>query len=157
MPHPTVYLETTVIGHLVGRLHPDPLIAERQSATREWWAKQANRFQLFVSELVADECADGDPKAAAERLAVLKTFAFLDGSQEADNLTDVLLDDFAVPKSEPQDAAHISLAAVNGIQYLLTWNFKHIANPAMRTKIESVCRSAGYQPPIICTPTDLKE
>lgn len=157
MTLPTVYLETTVIGHVVGRIHHDPVIAGRQTVTREWWATSAKQFNLFVSQLVADECGSGDAAVAAERLAVVDSLKFLDASTHADKLTAQLLAGHAIPGTEPRDAAHISLAAVHGIQYLVTWNFKHIANPATRATIESICRSAGYDPPIICTPDALLE
>ncbi len=62
-----------------------------------------------------------------------------------------------MPITEPEDAAHIALAVVNGIEYLVTWNFKHIANPAMRSKINKVCTAAGYVPVTICTPEELSE
>jgi len=155
MQKPTVYLETTVIGHLVGRIHPDPVVANKQHVTRNWWATAAERFTLFASRLVAQECSVGDPVAAAERLEFLTPLTVLNASPEANELTDLLLAGYAVPSSEPRDAAHISLAAVYGIQYLLTWNFKHIANLATRATINLICRNAGYDPPIICTPADL--
>jgi len=157
MPKSTVYLETTVIGHLVGRIHPDPMVAGRQTSTRLWWETASSRFTLFASRLVAQECSAGDAIAAAERLKSLTSLNFLNASSEANELTDLLLAGHAVPGSEPRDAAHISLAAVNGIQYLLTWNFKHIANPATRVTIDLICRNAGYDPPIICTPEALME
>lgn len=54
-----------------------------------------------------------------------------------------------------EDAAHIAIATVNAMDYLLTWNFKHIANAVIRGKVEALCRSEGYVPPIICTPEEL--
>lgn len=70
-------------------------------------------------------------------------------------LTTVLIAANAVPASEPRDAFHIAISAVNGVNYLLTWNFKHIANAALRGLIEQVCRDAGFEPPVICTPDEL--
>ena len=63
----------------------------------------------------------------------------------------------AVPASQPRDALHIAIAAVNGVQYLATWNFKHIANPMLQGRIASVCRQGGFEPPVICTPEQLLE
>ena len=157
MPQPTVYVETTVIGHLVGRILADPVVAGRQTVTRQWWPEAEKKYRLLVSRLVADECGGGDAVAAAERLAVLNSLEFLAASAEADILAEQLIDGNAIPKTEPRDAAHISLATVHGIEYLVTWNFKHIANPTTRTAIESICRRAGYDPPIICTPDELLE
>ena len=151
----SVYIETTVVGHLAGRIYRDPVVAARQMVTRDWWRNYAPRFQLYISQLVLEECGDGDPTAAAERLREIETIELLAVSSEVDFLTDALIAGNAVPVSEPRDAFHIAISAVNGIQYLLTWNFKHIANASLRERIEGVCRNAGFEPPIICTPEEL--
>lgn len=151
----TVYLETTVIGHLAGRSHPDPVVAARQLATRTWWTGDATNFKLYISQLVLDECSAGDPTAAAERLREIDRIELLGVSGEVDALAQALIVGKAVPASEPRDAFHIAIAAVHGIQYLLTWNFRHIANAVLRGRIEHICRAARYEPPIICTPDEL--
>ena len=157
MAIPTAYIETTVIGHLVGRILADPIVAGRQTVTRQWWPAASARYRFFVSKMVADECAAGDSDAAKERLAVLDSLEFLSTSPSVDELARKLIEGFAVPKTEPRDAVHISLAAVNGIEYLISWNFKHIVNPTTRSAIERICRDAGFVPPMICTPDELLE
>ena len=67
------------------------------------------------------------------------------------------MDEGAVPRKATEDALHLALAAVHGIQFLLTWNVKHIANAAMRQAIERVCRESGFEPPVICTPEELED
>jgi len=153
----TVYLETTVIGSIAGRLHPDAIIAARRQITRRWWATAASRYELFVSELVLDECGAGDPVAAAERMTELEGIALLEAPPQAESLADLLMQREAVPASEPRDAAHIAISAVNGIDFLATWNFKHILNPGTQHLIEAVCRDAGFEPSTICTPEQLLE
>jgi predicted nucleic acid-binding protein len=153
----TVYVETTVIGHVAGRLHPDPRIHTRQLITREWWSTAAAQHQLLVSEMVVSECSDGDSSAAAERLQVIEGVELLGSSEAVDDLAQALIDQLAVPATEPRDALHIAIAAVNGVQYIVTWNFKHILNPTLQAKIALVCRECGYEPPIICTPEQLLE
>lgn len=157
MTRSTAYIETTVIGHLVGRILADPIVAGRQAVTRQWWPNATTKYRLFVSKVVADECAAGDAEAAKERLAVLDSLEFLATSSAVDELARKLMDEFAVPKTEPRDAVHISLSAVNGLGYLVSWNFKHIVNPTTRSAIERVCRDAGFVPPMICTPDELME
>lgn len=132
----SVYLETTIVGHLAGRLHPDGFVAARQQVTRDWWREVSTLHELFISQLVLDECSEGDPSAAAERLEVVKDIDLLESSDEVDRLADALIAGKAVPASEPRDAFHIAIAAVNGVNYLLTWNFKHIANASLRGRIE---------------------
>lgn len=151
----TVYIETTIVGHLAGRLHPDPVVADRQCVTRDWWRDMAPQYAVYVSQLVLDECAEGDPLAAAERLEAVEQLDLLASSVDADELAAALIAGRAVPASEPRDAFHIAIAAVNGVQYLLTWNYKHIANASLRERIEQTCRAAGFEPPIICTPDEL--
>ncbi len=151
----TIYLETTIVGHLVGRIRRDPLIAARQQVTRDWWRDEALKYAVLISQLVLDECSDGDPEAAAERLEVVKNLDLIEVSDEVDALAAALIAGNAVPASEPRDAFHIAISAVNGINYLLTWNFKHIANASLRERIEQVCREAGFDPPVICTPEEL--
>jgi hypothetical protein len=153
----TVYIETTVVGNIAGRVHPDPLIAARQTITQKWWLKAAERYRLFISELVLDECSRGDPLAANERLAAIQGVELLDTTPPAENLADALVANGAVPASQPRDAFHIAIAAVNGVQYLVTWNFKHIANPTLQNRIAAVCRGNGFDPPVICTPEQLLE
>lgn len=153
----SVYIETTIVGHIAGRIHPDPMVATRQQMTRDWWHDEAARYEVFISQVVLEECSQGDPSAAAERLEVVRDVDLLEASDEVDELADTLISEKAVPASEPRDAFHIAIAAVNGVDYLLTWNCKHIANATLRSRIEKVCRDAGFEPPIICTPEELVE
>lgn len=135
----------------------DPIVAGRQAVTRQWWPSAVTKYRLFVSKVVADECAAGDADVAKERLEALNALEFIATSPSVDELARRLIEEFAVPKTEPRDAVHISLAAVNGLEYLVSWNFKHIVNPTARSAIERVCQRAGFAPPIICTPDELME
>jgi len=150
-----IYIETTVIGNVAGRIHSNPDVASRQRTTRTWWNTARAQFELAISQLVIDECTDGDPAAAQERLDVLGDLTVLSITDDARALARVLNAEGAVPPSEPRDALHIAVAAVQRVQYLVTWNFKHIANATMRSKIEQTCRNAGFDPPIICSPPEI--
>mgnify|MGYP001819842100 CR=1 FL=1 len=150
-----IYAETTVIGNVAGRIHSNPDVASRQRTTRTWWNTAATQYGLAISQLVIDECGDGDPAAAQERLGVLDNLTVLAITDDARALARVLNAEGAVPPSEPRDALHIAVAAVQRVQYLVTWNFKHIANATMRSKIEQTCRDAGFEPPIICSPPEI--
>lgn len=132
-------------------------MAANQEATRNWWETRQPLFDLFISQVVLDEAAGGDAQAAERRLAMLTDLPRLDVSNEAEALAKRLLTRSALPHKAATDALHIAVAALHGMDYLLTWNCKHIANAAMRPKIEAGCRAAGYEPPIICTPLELME
>ena len=151
----SVYLETTVIGHIAGRLHPSVTVLARQQVTRDWWATADVRYRLFASDLVIAESGDGDSEVARERLELLDAVELLRTTDAAKALAAALIDANAVPATEPRDATHIALAAVNGIDYLATWNFTHIMNPATQHLIDAVCRDAGIEPATICTPEQL--
>ena len=151
----SVYLETTVLGHIAGRLHPVASVLARQQVTREWWDPATDRYELFVSELVLTECGDGDANDASERLEIVAGIDVLRTTDTANELAAALIAAHAVPQSEPRDALHITLAAINGIDYLATWNFKHIMNPSTQHLIDDVGRDAGIEPPAICTPEQL--
>ena len=155
--NPTAYIETSVVSYLTARPSRDVVVAAYQEITREWWRDAQARFDLVASELVITESGAGDADAARARLKALESVALLDVNERSEELTRVLLDFGAVPHEAAADAAHIAIAVTNGVDYLVTWNFRHIANAAMRSRIERICREAGYEPPIICTPNELME
>lgn len=152
-----VYIETSVISYLAARSSRDILVAANQQVTQEWWQIRREQFDLFVSQLVEQEISSGDKDAVSKRQQALTDCSFLDITPEAIQLAESLIDQNAIPKQAAEDALHIAVATVNGMDYLLTWNFKHIANAAMRANVELVCRLNGYEPPVICSPMELME
>lgn len=154
---PTVYIETSIISYLTARSSNDVRALANQSVTSEWWETQRLNFELFVSEFVVSEASLGHPEAARRRLAAVEGIAELRTSPEVDALSWALIQRNALPAKAEMDAFHVAIAAVNGVEYLLTWNCTHIANALTRPKIEATCRALGYEPPIICTPQELKE
>lgn len=139
------------------RLSRDLRVAANQQMARDWWDNYRDQYEVLVSRSVVEECSQGDPTAAAERLVYLSGLPVLELSNEVKVLADALLANVPLPEKATVDAFHISVAAVNGVEYLLTWNCKHIANPALRPRVERVCREMGYEPPAICTPPELME
>ena len=154
---PIAYIETSVVSYLSARQSRDVVVAAYQEVTREWWRTASGRFDLVASALVVAEAGAGDPDAARNRLEALESVALLDATSDAERLAIALVEADAVPPQAADDAAHIAIAVTNGVDFLVTWNFRHIANAAMRTRIEQVCREAGYEPPVICTPNELME
>jgi hypothetical protein len=152
---PTVYVETTVISYLTGWPSRDLVRAAHQQITREWWDVHRPRFAVVASELVATESAAGDAIAATERLQILSGLRLLRITDAATELAEHLVRRGAIPKKAVADALHVALAAVNGIDFVLTWNCRHLANAFMRSTIEAACIDRGFRPPIICTPDAL--
>ena len=154
---PRVYVETSVVSYLTARPARDIVVAGRQQSTRDWWAVASGRFDLVISELVREEAGVGDPAAANARLAALSPLTRLAASGEALELARRLVTAGAVPPRAAQDAVHVAIAAAHGVDFLATWNFRHIANAAARRRIEAVCRDSGIEPPVLCTPEELAE
>ena len=154
---PTAYIETSVVSYLTARPSRDVVVAAHQEITREWWRDAPARFALVASALVVAEARAGDTETARSRMTALEAVTLLDATPDAEELARKLLDFGALPRQAADDAAHIAIAVTNGVNYLVTWNFRHIANATMRTRIERVCRQSGYEPPVICTPNELME
>ena len=153
----TVYLETSVFGYLAMRMSGVLRVAANKQVTRDWWDNERQQYDLFVSRYVINECLRGDPQAAQERLVFLEGIPLLEIDDQVEAFAQALLSKVPLPAKASVDAFHISVAALSGMQYLLTWNCKHIANPSLRLRIESVCREMGCEPPVICTPQELLE
>ena len=151
---PTVYVETTIPSYLTAWHSRDLVRAAHQQNTGEWWARREG-FDLYCSRLVVQECQAGDAQASADRLAALAGIQLLEQEPEVAELAEALLREVPLPAKAAADALHIATAAAHGMQYLLTWNCTHIANVALRPRIEAVCRAAGFEPPLICTPEEL--
>jgi hypothetical protein len=150
-----VYIETSVVSYLTALPSSDLVRAAHQQLTTEWWTKREG-FALFVSDAVLTEVRQGDPAAAARRLAAVDGLQVLAATREANELATALLTAAAMPRKAAIDAVHVAIATVNGMDFLLTWNCTHIANAVMRPRIETVCRDAGFDPPTICTPEELQ-
>jgi len=133
------------------------VVAARQQLTREWWQEYGRRFSLHVSVLVVREASAGDRDAATRRLRAIEHLPVLELKEDAMILADHLVVRRAIPAGSAEDALHIALAAAHGMDYLLTWNFAHLANAIMRERIETVVMDSGLRCPVICTPEELME
>jgi hypothetical protein len=154
---PRVYLETSVISYLASWPSRDLIVAANQQLTQEWWQVRRQDFDSFISQLVIQEASAGDEGAAQRRMQVVADIPLLTLSEDVVNFADRLIKEGPMHQEAMEDSLHIAVATLNGMDYLLTWNFRHIANATIRYKIERVCRLAGYEPPIICTPQELLE
>ena len=154
---PQVYIETTVASHLVARPTRDAKMAAWQRETRRFWHDYANRFEFVTSDVVLNEAGRGDADAANLRLAALAGLTVLEASPETAELCDNLLAAGAIPQNSRSDAEHIAIAAVHGVAYLITWNYKHLLNLDKKQLINEVCEAAGFRPVVICTPSELME
>jgi predicted nucleic acid-binding protein len=151
-----VYVETSVISYLTSRPALDVITAGHQATTYKWWEDERSKYELFISQFVIDEALGGDPVAAHRRIASLEGLARLNiEHSEIPSLARTLISERALPQKAFVDALHIAVAAFYGVDILLTWNFKHIANGAMMRHIERVCSESGCPCPKLLTPLQL--
>ncbi|MGI8670631.1 MAG: type II toxin-antitoxin system VapC family toxin [Aridibacter sp.] len=150
-----VYIETTIVSYLTARPSRDLIIAAHQQLTQEWWDTRREDFDLYASQFVIRESGAGDSAMAQKRLEALGGIPLLSVRTEAVTLARKLVEKGPIPEKAEVDALHIAVAASHGMDYLLTWNCKHIANAEMQTGVARLCREAGFEPPVICTPEEL--
>lgn len=152
---PTVYIETTVVSYLTARPTRDPVMAGWIAESKRWWQAQRPHFDLVVSDAVLREASLGDATAAQRRLTALADMRMLSSGLPAERLAEFFLSNLAMPAKAADDALHVAIAATNAVDFLLTWNCRHIANAAMRPRLEGLCLAAGFRCPIIATPSEL--
>jgi hypothetical protein len=153
---PKVYIETSVLSYLTARPSRDAIVAGNQATTLGWWQRRAD-FDLYISVFVLEESRMGDPLAVEARLLAIAGVPEIAITSDVAMIADGLLSQASLPAKARLDALHIAAATLGGMDYLLTWNCTHIANPAFRPKIEALIRGFGYEPPVICTPQELIE
>jgi hypothetical protein len=152
---PTVYIETSIVSYLAAYPSRDLITAAHQQITHTWWQKRRSDFLIFVSQVVLDEAAAGDPQMASKRVEILTGVPLLEITPGVAELAATLITRLPLPPRAGADAAHIAVAAYHGVSFLLTWNCTHIANAALRPRIERICRDQGYSVPVLCTPEEL--
>ena len=153
----SVYIETTIPSYLTARPSNDIRVMANQNITIEWWENCRLKFDIYISEFVIAEALQGNQEASDRRMETIKDVPELEVTEAVKTLAKALIDEGPIPEKAEIDAYHIAVAAVNGMEYLLTWNCTHIANAIIRSRVEAVCRRHGYEPPVICTPQELME
>jgi len=153
--NPKLYIETSIVSYLTSRPSRNIITAARQELTRQWWEAERTGYDIFISEFVLAESSEGDLVAARLRREVLEELPTVELVDEVRELAGSLIEPGPIPSKAALDALHIAAAVAGGADYLLTWNFKHLANAVLRKRIDSVCRLEGYEPPVICTPEEL--
>ncbi len=153
----SAHVETTVVSYFTARPSRDLVIAARQEATRQLWPRIVSEYEGYVSVLVREEAAKGDADQAQQRLRAIKDFVLLDADEAARTLALEIIEGRGIPAEYPEDAIHVAVAAVNGIDILITWNFAHLNNPFTRMLVRQIVENAGYKCPEICSPDELLE
>ena len=152
---PKIYLETSVVSYLTARGSRDLLMMAHQQITREWWEQQRPHYALFVSDLVYLEAERGDSEAAKRRIEVIEGCGILEETDEVRDLAEMYIEEIPLLKRAGADALHMAMAAWHEMDYLLTWNCRHIANALITRRLAEINWEKGIFYPTICTPEEL--
>lgn len=151
----TVYIETSIVSYLRERASTQVVMAARQILTHRWWDSERRNYDLVTSQYVIDEASVGNVELAAQRLEALKDIPLLTLDPAIEAIAAEILSRTILPGSAQIDALHIAAVAYHEIDYLLTWNCKHIANARILPRIRDVLTELGLFVPIICTPEEM--
>ena len=151
----TVYIETSIVSYLRQNPSSQIVTAARQLLTHRWWNEERGQYELVISQYVIDEASAGNPTLAAERMQLLDGIPLLPHAPEIVTLAEQIMSLGVLPEKAQVDALHIATVAYHEIQYLLTWNCKHIANAKILPRIHDLLAMQGIPIPIICTPEEL--
>lgn len=150
-----IYIETSVVSYLTARPSSNLIASAWQKETSDWWETRKDRFDLYISEVVIEEASRGDESAASRRLAALEDIDVLPLNSSSIELAKILIEEGGIPRKALDDALHVAVAAVHGVDFLLTWNCRHLDNAEMKPKIRKIIENRGYRCPEIATPTEL--
>ena len=151
----SVYIETSVVSYLVARPNRDPVTAWRQELTNEWWVARRGQFACVISQEVIVEALEGDAEMAAKRMEALRDLPLIVGGAESAKLATDLLERGLFPANARADANHLAVATCAAADYLLTWNYRHLANAQVLRQLESYLSGRGLHLPRVCTPEEL--
>jgi hypothetical protein len=152
---PSVYIETTIPSYLVARPSRDLITAAHQQISHEWWGTARRRFDCYVSEAVLDEIRVGDPGYAAQRMEIVAEMDILAFSDDVEVLIRAYDRRLGLSGSATADLPHFAYAVAYNMDYLVTWNCKHIANGQVIKRLTVVNAQLGRPTPIIVTPEEL--
>ncbi len=153
----SVYLETTVVSYYTAKPSRDIIVLAHQEITRQWWPKAIKKFEIFTSEIIFEEASMGDPNAAQKRIKEIESFPHLELNNMVEEMAKVYMERLEIPEKSLRDAAHIAIASVHNIDYLVTWNCAHIANGEIIKKLIKINEAFRVHTPVICTPEELTE
>jgi predicted nucleic acid-binding protein len=154
---PTVYLETSVISYLFVKPSRHSLHAAHHQLTVDWWQQIQPQVDCFISSFVMEEISKGDIQTAQRRVKAVSHLPVLQHHDEIEQLAHTYFTALSLPKKAELDAFHLATAVWYKLDYLLSWNSKHIVGTRVKKIVQDLNRQYGRPTPIICTPEDFTE
>jgi len=152
-----VYIETSVICYLTAKPSSDIVVAGHQKSTYDWWNKTKSKFDCYISGFVFDEISKGDKNASIKRLGIVKNFKYLEINEDIEKLAEKYFNLFNIPEKSKFDSLHLAISVWYNIDFLLSWNCKHIANAIVNQRLREYNYKNNLHSIILCTPDELME
>lgn len=150
----TVYIETTIPSYYHETRQTPGIVAWRE-ATRVWWDEHRHRYNLFTSGYVLAELKRAPGGKSRKAVSLIDRLPLLDEPQGFADVVEFYIENRLMPRDALGDAAHLALASMNGVKFLLTWNCRHLANANKRQHIAVLNARLGLPVPIVATPLEL--
>jgi hypothetical protein len=150
-----IYIETSVISLYTARMTNDLIKAARLKLTHEWWDTILPKYECVISPYVLQEIRGGDKAAAEKRITAAKPFGVLASSDFTEELAQEYFRKSGIPQKSLLDCYHLAIAATNGVDFIVSWNFKHIANPVIRRVFREINDRHDLVSPEISTPEEM--
>jgi predicted nucleic acid-binding protein len=152
-----VYLDSTIPSYIIANPSRDIILLGRQEVTRDWWETKRDLYELFISEIVLMEIEAGDPVYASKREELLQKIPLLENCEEIEKLAGEYMKHFNLPEKLFRDMYHIAFAVYYKMDFLMTWNFAHLANAHVKTQLRRYNQGKELDTPEICSPEELYE
>jgi predicted nucleic acid-binding protein len=156
MKKQSVYFDTSFFSalHYSGRVLE---CIHRQAKTQEWWRHERRNSDLRASAVVEEELAAGLYRDQKYACAAVRRLRYLAYKREVDEIADLYVKLKVVPEGKPADAAHLAFAVAYRIDYLMSWNFAHLANPEVQVRLEKENKRLNLRTPKLVTPDSIPQ
>ena len=151
---PTIYLDTNIVSVLCYRgIHTSAL--HQHMTTKQWWETERTEFQLHASVFTEAELRAGEYPGQKEAIRVVRRLRFLPYTSTVRQCRDLLLEEHIVPPGKIGDATQLAFATVHRIDYLLTWNYAHLANVDTQARLNAICEQENWRSPLLVSPESI--
>lgn len=151
---PTIYVDSNILSVLCYRgTHTSAV--HQHMATKQWWETERSEFGLFASAFTESELSAGTYPGQQEALRLVRRLRYLPFNTNVRQFADELLHERVAPPNKPGDATQLAFATVHRIDYLLTWNYAHLANVHVQKRLNDVCDRNGLRPPLLVSPENI--
>jgi hypothetical protein len=151
----SVYIESTIPSYATARESSNALNLIRCAMTRDFWEYERHKYRFCVSQTVLDECGKGDPEAVRRRLDLIDDIEKLPEPEGIKALADRYQALLSIPDRAAPDCTHLAYCVYHRIDFLLTWNCKHLG-PVTREKVRAYNSDHGLWTPLLVTPETIR-